>query len=58
MDALKWCRSSYSSANGGECVEIAAISGVVAIRDSKDIAQGHLTVTAGAFRAFLARIKV
>ena len=32
-----WRKSSYSSGNGGNCVEIAVnLPGVVAVRDSKD----------------------
>ncbi|MFC4533500.1 DUF397 domain-containing protein [Sphaerisporangium dianthi] len=57
MDALMWRKSSYSSANGGECVEIAMLPHGVAIRDSKDPAKGHLTVSAEAFGAFLAAIQ-
>ena len=31
-----WRKSSYSSANGGACVEVASnLPGVVAVRDSK-----------------------
>ncbi len=32
---LTWRKSSYSGAEGGECVEIAATHDVVHIRDSK-----------------------
>ncbi|RAY12419.1 DUF397 domain-containing protein [Actinomadura craniellae] len=32
----RWRRSSYSGSNGGNCVELAAFPGMVAIRDSKD----------------------
>ncbi|WP_214412722.1 DUF397 domain-containing protein [Sphaerisporangium fuscum] len=39
MDELtnaKWIKSSYSGGNGGECVELASLSGNgIAIRDSK-----------------------
>ena len=34
---LGWRKSSYSDANGGNCVEVARnLPGVVAIRDSRD----------------------
>ena len=39
MDDLKdvaWRKSSYSGSNGGNCVEIAAAQGTVAVRDSND----------------------
>ncbi|TDE33970.1 DUF397 domain-containing protein [Actinomadura sp. 6K520] len=31
-----WRKSSYSGSNGGDCVELAGLPGVVAVRDSKD----------------------
>ncbi|MFC4050230.1 DUF397 domain-containing protein [Actinomadura syzygii] len=31
-----WRKSSHSSGNGGDCVEVARINDTVAIRDSKD----------------------
>ena len=34
--ALSWRTSSYSSSNGGNCVEVGTASGTVAVRDSKD----------------------
>jgi hypothetical protein len=35
-DALTWRKSSYSTSNGGNCVEVAAALGTIAVRDSKD----------------------
>lgn len=32
----KWRKSSYSTSNGGNCVELANAAGAVAVRDSKD----------------------
>ncbi|GAB3497073.1 DUF397 domain-containing protein [Amycolatopsis cihanbeyliensis] len=48
-----WRSSSYSSSNGGECVEVAFAAPVVGLRDSKDRAGGHLTLQASAWRALL-----
>ena len=31
-----WRKSSYSGADGGECVEVASTSGTVMVRDTKD----------------------
>ncbi|MCX5108397.1 DUF397 domain-containing protein [Streptomyces sp. NBC_00378] len=31
-----WYKSSYSGAEGGDCVEVAACHGIVHVRDSKD----------------------
>ena len=37
LTTAKWCKSSYSNANGGQCVEVAwNLPRVVAVRDSKD----------------------
>src|SRR5436853_31119 len=36
IDQLAWRRSSYSSEEGGECIEVAASPGTVHVRDSKD----------------------
>ena len=37
MTRAVWRKSSYSSGNGGQCVEVARnLPGVVAVRDSKD----------------------
>jgi len=37
LTTAKWRKSSYSNANGGQCVEVARnLPGVVAVRDSKD----------------------
>jgi hypothetical protein len=36
---LAWFKSSYSSNEGGECVEVAATEQAVHVRDSKDLAR-------------------
>ncbi|MFE1942026.1 DUF397 domain-containing protein [Streptomyces massasporeus] len=50
---LVWVRSSYSSEEGGECVEVAVSPHVVHVRDSKDIARPGLAVEAAAWDAFV-----
>lgn len=50
-------RKAKASQNNGNCVEVAAVPGVVGVRDSKDPNGGHLTVTPASFDAFLAGIK-
>ncbi len=48
-----WRTSSYSTGNGGECVEVAEIPGWVGIRDSKQHGWGPLlAVTPTAWAAF------
>ncbi len=57
MDLTKadWRKSSYSSSNGGNCVEVASnLPGVVAVRDSKDREGPALVFTPDEWRAFLA----
>jgi hypothetical protein len=36
MSSATWRKSSYSGANGGNCIEIAAAAYSVAVRDSKN----------------------
>ena len=52
--ALQWFKSSYSSEQGGACLEVAASPGTVHIRDSKDIHGPTLAVTRGTWTSFLA----
>jgi hypothetical protein len=42
---LAWFKSSYSGAEGGQCVEIAIAPDAVRIRDSKDRSGPVLTAT-------------
>lgn len=36
LDRAVWRKSSRSSASGSDCVEVAEMTGVVGVRDSKD----------------------
>ncbi|MEU4039979.1 DUF397 domain-containing protein [Streptomyces collinus] len=51
--APEWFKSSYSSGEGGACLEVALRPTSVHIRDSKTPASPHLTVTPAAWAAFL-----
>ncbi|MBV9448999.1 MAG: DUF397 domain-containing protein [Streptosporangiaceae bacterium] len=51
-----WRKSSYSD-TGGNCVEIAQAGTTIAVRDSKDPADRHLTFSPHAWTAFTRRIK-
>ncbi|UXY26916.1 DUF397 domain-containing protein [Streptomyces sp. HUAS TT20] len=57
-DGLTWFKSSYSSGEGGECVEVAAASGAVYVRDSKDTSRPVLTVESAAWRAFIESVEL
>lgn len=49
-----WRKSSYSSGNGGACVEVARnLPDVVAVRDSKNSEGPALVFTPQEWRAFL-----
>ncbi|MGW2349728.1 DUF397 domain-containing protein [Actinacidiphila glaucinigra] len=48
-----WFKSSYSSGEGGECVEVAFAAGAVHIRDSKERSGPVLTVTPEAWAGFV-----
>lgn len=53
-----WSKSSYSSQDGGNCVEIADLVGAVGIRDSKDKTGAALVVPAAAWTSFVALVRV
>ncbi|MGW1710419.1 DUF397 domain-containing protein [Streptomyces sp. NPDC002206] len=50
---LAWFKSSYSGAEGGDCVEVANATGAVHIRDSKVAAGPVLTVSPHAWAGFV-----
>ncbi|WP_427919799.1 DUF397 domain-containing protein [Streptomyces sp. cg40] len=53
LDDLAWFKSSYSSNEGGDCVEVAARPSAVHVRDSKITAGPILTVAPGTWGTFL-----
>ncbi|MFC5748382.1 DUF397 domain-containing protein [Actinomadura rugatobispora] len=50
LTSAKWRKSTYSSANGGNCIEVADFPGGVAVSDSKDPDGPVLLVTRAALR--------
>ncbi|UAX55684.1 DUF397 domain-containing protein [Streptomyces sp. A144] len=50
---LVWKKSSYSSGEGGQCVEVAQTAGAVHVRDSKRSTGPVLTVALTEWTAFL-----
>ncbi|WP_327322908.1 DUF397 domain-containing protein [Streptomyces sp. NBC_01210] len=50
---LAWFKSSYSTSDGPECVEVASAPGTVHVRDSKDKAGAQLAFTDGSWAAFV-----
>lgn len=58
LSAAMWRKSSRSSDNGGQCVEVAAnLPGVVAVRDSKDPEGTKLLFTPVEWGAFVGGVK-
>lgn len=58
LSAARWRSSSYSNANGGECVEVADdFPGIVPVRDSKNPGGPALVVPAAAWSDFVSFLK-
>jgi hypothetical protein len=54
---MTWRKASFSTSNGGGCVEVAQLPAVVAVRDSKDPDGSRLTFSSEEWRAFVAGVK-
>ncbi|CAM5650073.1 DUF397 domain-containing protein [Streptomyces sp. RM72] len=52
---LAWIKSSYSGAEGGQCLEIAAGTQAVLVRDSKAVTGPVIRVSREAWAGFLGR---
>ncbi len=52
-----WRKASYSSTNGGACVEVGNAGRRVAVRDTTDREGPALAVNADMWRSFVASIK-
>ncbi|MEO3978655.1 DUF397 domain-containing protein [Streptomyces sp. CAU 1734] len=48
-----WFKSSYSNNTGGNCVEVAALTGAAGVRDSKTPEGPALVVPSGAWHRFV-----
>ncbi|MDL4818305.1 DUF397 domain-containing protein [Actinomadura opuntiae] len=57
LSTVKWRKASRSAHEGGNCVEVAQVAPVVAVRDSKDPGGPKLAFDAPAWRAFTDRVK-
>ncbi|GHB35169.1 hypothetical protein GCM10010377_27920 [Streptomyces viridiviolaceus] len=53
VSGLAWFKSSYSGTEGGQCVEVAASTAAVHVRDSKAVAGPVLTVSPEAWAGFV-----
>lgn len=52
----KWRKSTYSGANGGDCVEVASTD-VIMVRDTTDCGGAVLTISVEAWQTFTASLK-
>jgi hypothetical protein len=50
---LDWFKSSYSSAQGDSCVEVAVTEETVHVRDSKDVTCPHFITTRDGWARFV-----
>ncbi|MGJ5833600.1 DUF397 domain-containing protein [Streptomyces ossamyceticus] len=53
VEELSWIKSSHSGGEGGECLEISPCPHAIHIRDSKNPAGPHLTLSPTAWATFL-----
>ncbi|QFG24550.1 DUF397 domain-containing protein [Actinomadura sp. WMMB 499] len=57
MTHVVWRKAKRSTAQGGDCVEVADLSGNVAVRDSRDPDGPMLVVRRDVFAALVAEAK-
>jgi polygalacturonase len=52
-----WRKSTYSTGDGGQCVEVADTARVVLVRDTTDRDGATLAIPAGAWQAFTLHLR-
>ena len=57
LDGALWRKSTYSGANGAQCVEVGTATGSVLVRDTKNPDGPRLAFGRGAWENFAARVK-
>ncbi|GAA4132355.1 DUF397 domain-containing protein [Actinomadura keratinilytica] len=57
MSCPTWRKSSHSTNQGGECVEVASLPEAIGVRDSKNPDADNLTISPKVFDALVRRIK-
>ncbi|MFF4240970.1 DUF397 domain-containing protein [Actinomadura geliboluensis] len=57
LNTTTWHKSSHSGGNGGECIEVANLTGTIGIRDSKNPDGPKLLVARTEFAALVAALK-
>jgi hypothetical protein len=57
MTRITWRKATYSSGNGGNCIEVGTVGRAVAVRDSKDPDGAKLGFTPESWTAFTRALK-
>jgi hypothetical protein len=57
LSHIEWRKASYSSTNGGNCVEVGTTGRAVAVRDSRDPDGPKLVFAPGSWQAFTSSVK-
>lgn len=57
LGTARWRKARWSTENGGDCVELAAAPGRIAIRDSKDPCGPKILLSHDAFQRLAESIK-
>lgn len=57
LSRIEWRTSSYSSSNGGQCVQVGTSPQFVAVRDSQDPDGPALVFTQADWQTFLGHLK-
>jgi hypothetical protein len=58
MNETRWRKSTYSSSNGGNCVEVGQATRIIAVQDTKQHGRGPvLRFAPGAWRRFVDQVK-
>ncbi|CNG31636.1 Domain of uncharacterised function (DUF397) [Mycobacterium tuberculosis] len=57
FSSADWRKSSRSGGASGQCVEVAKVSALIGVRDSKNPQAGHLAMDRVAFAELLIQVK-
>ena len=57
LDTSRWRKSSHSGSNGGGCVEVGQLPGMVAVRDTQDQQGPVLAFAPRSWQAFTGKLK-
>jgi hypothetical protein len=57
LNHIRWRKASYSTGNGGACVEVGTARQAVAVRDSQDPAGPALAFGPARWQAFTGRVR-